>query len=304
MKSFSFQPTLSWRALDNLSFGAGVMLATGSFDLSRALLTGQNMIDMNIPGIGSEMANLNMVSAKLHGKSNVRVGFNVGVLWDINEQWSLGASYRSRMDMHAKKGTAQLEYINSQVENLIGVLVAAGKFPPIDKGTFEGKLPLPSNLSIGVKYSPTERLLFALDAQMVGWSAYDKLVLQFSEEVLDNYSITAIKDYKNTMIVRLGAQYGLTERLDLRAGVYFDQSPVKEMNYNPETPGMNKIGTSIGASFRPLERLSIDLSLLYIAGLSRDGSYTYKTIVGTETTFSGRYASSAFCPTIGLSFDF
>lgn len=303
MKSFVLQPTISWKPLENFSIGGGLMLAKGDFNLSRALITGQDLLDLGLP-VDPSTADLNMVSAKLHGKSSVKFGFNVGVLWDINKQWSVGASYRSRMNMHAKKGTAEMEYLNSQVEALVATLISLGKFPPIDKGTFDAELPLPANLTVGVAYKPVEKLTLGLDLQMVGWGAYDKLVINFDESVLDGYSISAKKDYKNTFTARLGAQYAMTDRLDLRAGVYFDQSPVKSQNYNPETPGMNKIGTSLGASFRPFNGFSIDLSLLYIAGLSRDGSYTYETVFKTEKTFSGRYASRAFAPTLGLSYAF
>ncbi len=322
MKAFSFQPTVSWKITDNFSIGAGLMLATGNFNLSRALITGYDAVDlingMNLspeildkyPELGKIVAaikenpDLNYVSAHLHGKSSVKVGYNVGAMWDINDKWTLGASFRSRMNMHAKRGTAKMDYLNKQIESLVALMAAQGKFPPIDKGTFDAELPLPWNLTIGTSFKPIDRLIISADLQMVGWGAYDKLVLQFDEKVLNNYSIEAKKDYKNTFIGRLGAQYALTERLDVRAGVYFDQSPVRAHNYNPETPGMNKIGTSIGASFRPVKGFSIDFSMLYIAGLSRDGSYTYNTVFGTKRTFSGRYSCSAFAPSLGGSYTF
>ena len=66
---------------------------------------------------------------------------------------------------------------------------------------------------------------------------------------------------------------------------------------------MNKIGVSVGASFRPFNGFSIDISALYIAGISRDGSYEPFTL-GDSNKFEGHYSSSAFCPTIGLSYNF
>ena len=102
MKAFVLQPTISWRPLDNFSVGVGLMLSTGSFDLSRALLTGQNLISMGLLNSSNasdfgfsnleDVKELNMISAKLHGKSSIKAGVNVGVMWDINKQWSVGAS--------------------------------------------------------------------------------------------------------------------------------------------------------------------------------------------------------------------
>ena len=51
------------------------------------------------------------------------------------------------------------------------------------------------------------------------------------------------------MTYRIGASYKTTDRLVLRAGVYYDQSPIRKKLYNPETPGMDKLGLSAGLTF-------------------------------------------------------
>ena len=40
-----------------------------------------------------------LVSARLEGSADVAVGVNAGIMWDINSEWSLGMSWRSRMNM-------------------------------------------------------------------------------------------------------------------------------------------------------------------------------------------------------------
>ena len=87
-----------------------------------------------------------------------------------------------------------------------------------------------------------------MDLQFVGWQAYDSLNVVFNEKILQIEDIKAEKNYKNTMIYRVGAQYLATERLDVRMGIYYDQSPIRKHNYNPETPGMGKLGFSAGLS--------------------------------------------------------
>lgn len=298
LKSFVFQPTISWKIMDNLSIGGGVMLAYGNFSLSRALLPAGTLAA--IPGFGPDYADVVPVSAKLSGKSSVRVGFNVGAMWDINDQVTLGASYRSKVNMEVDKGNAELIYASEAVKNAISSLV-----PPLDQGTFASQLPLPANLTVGVGYKPQDRLQLALDLQLVGWDAYQELDVQFTENVLNGYNIKASKNYRNSFAARVGGQYALTERFDVRAGVYYDQTPVKSDFYNPETPGMDKIGTSVGFSFRPFTGFSIDVSALYIAGLGRDGSYTYvDPLSKKEVVFSGHYSTKAFAPTIGISYNF
>ena len=230
-------------------------------------------------------------------------------MYDVCDKVTLGLSYRSKLLMKVEEGEAMVDYASLQVEQLFGVLskVTGGKvtIPPLNEGTFKAELPLPSNLSFGVSYRPTERWDVAFDLQYVGWHAYDSLNVVFTPNVLNGYTIKAEKNYKNTVIARIGAQYKTTERLDIRAGIYFDQSPIRSDNYNPETPGMNKLGTSLGLSFAPLKRLQIDLAFLYIHGIDRNGSYRLKNMItNVDETFEGKYSSNAFTASLGVAYRF
>lgn len=293
LKAFSIQPTLSYKIFDNLSVGAGMMIQFGSVELSRALLP----VGSLVPQLGPDFADVVPAQATLNGKANVRLGYNVGAMFDLNEKITFGASYRSKVMMKVTEGTAKIEYASEAIKQAISSMV-----PPLDQGTFKAELPLPSNFNVGVTYRPTENWTVSGEVQFVGWGAYEKLDLQFTENVLGGYNISAVKDYKNTRIYRVGGEFKATRRLDLRAGLYYDESPVRSELYNPETPGMDKIGISAGLSFRPLEYLSVDFAFLYTQGISRDGSYPDP--VQPAQTFDGRYSSNAISPTLGLSFRF
>lgn len=293
LKAYSIQPTFSYKILENLSVGAGMMIQFGTVELSRALLP----VGSLVPLLGPNYADVVPVQATLNGKANVRLGYNVGVMYDLNKKLSFGVSYRSKVMMKVTEGTASLEYASEAIKQAI-----SSQVPPLDKGTFKAELPLPSNLNVGVAYHPTENWTVSGEVQFVGWAAYKELDLVFTENVLQGNSLKAVKDYKNTRIYRVGAEYKATHRLDLRAGIYYDESPVRSNLYNPETPGMDKIGISAGLSFRPLEYMSVDFAFLYTQGLSRDGSYPDP--VQPSQTFDGRYSSNAISPSLGLSFRF
>ena len=269
LKSYIIQPTLSYKILDNLSVGVGLQIAMGNVNLSRALLP----VGALVPILGADYQDVVPVSATLDGKSKVKLGYHIGVMYDVCDKVTLGLSYRSRVRMKVKEGTAELDYASEKIKDLLD---ATGQIPPLDKGTFHAQLPLPSNTTFGVSYRPTDRWELALDLQFVGWSAYDSLNVVFNEKVLKIEDIKAEKNYKNTMIYRIGAQYMATNRLDVRLGLYYDQSPIRKNNYNPETPGMGKIGISTGCSFEPYRNLQIDFAFLYIQGVSRHGSYPDK----------------------------
>ena len=261
LKSYVLQPTVSYRIFDKLSIGAGLELALGKVTLSRALLP----VGSLVPLLGPDYADVVPVSATLNGKAKLKVGYNIGVMYDVCDQVTLGLSYRSRIRMKVDEGTAELDYASERIK---AMLDATGQVPPLDKGTFHAQLPLPSNTTFGVSYRPSKRWELALDLQFVGWQAYDSLNVVFNEKILQIEDIKAEKNFKNTMIYRVGAQYLATERLDVRMGIYYDQSPIRKHNYNPETPGMGKLGFSAGLSFEPYRNLQVDLAFLYIQGLS------------------------------------
>ena len=174
LKSYIIQPTLSYKILDNLSVGVGLQIAMGNVNLSRALLP----VGALVPILGADYQDVVPVSATLDGKSKVKLGYHIGVMYDVCDKVTLGLSYRSRIRMKVKEGTAELDYASEKIKDLLD---ATGQIPPLDKGTFHAQLPLPSNTTFGVSYRPTDRWKLALDLQFVGWSAYDSLNVVFNE---------------------------------------------------------------------------------------------------------------------------
>lgn len=64
----------------------------GNVKLSRALLP----VGSLIPLLGEDYADVVPVSATLDGKSKVKLGYNIGVMYDVCDKVTLGLSYRSR----------------------------------------------------------------------------------------------------------------------------------------------------------------------------------------------------------------
>ncbi len=332
---FNIQPTVAYKILPNLSVGAGLMIAWGSIDLNKGLLQASAINDV-IPGVvkqniikhisetngipveaaagmvTDEMVaqqaagmyldeNVTPASVNLKGTAEVAVGFNVGAMWDINDKITLGVSYRSKMDMKVKAGDAKLTYNipNAQVEGIV-----KEKLNVLDNTNFAAQLPAVSVLSFGISYKPIEKLTLAFDAQMSGWSDYEELNIDFVG--LDApFDQKLTKNYSDSWAFRLGAQYALTDRFDVRAGFIVDTTPVDENYFNPETPGMTRIEPCAGFSFRPTQRVSIDLAFTYVAGIARDGSNSYKNfLTGQDEIFKAKYDVTAFIPAIGMSYSF
>lgn len=300
---YTVQPTVSWRPFKDvpLSIGAGVMVTWGSVNLSKGLVSGASL-DAVLGQMGNpyRFGQTTPASVTLNGKSDVAVGANLGIYYQINKQWSVGMSWRSQQTMKVRSGRAAVSYAND-----IARTILESRLGMMHNSNFAASMPAAWVWNTGVAYRPTDRWTVTVDAQMTGWHAYDKLDIDFLSEQLAAYDQHITKNYKNSWTVKMGAQWEATQRLALRCGLMIDQTPVNKDYYNPETPGMTKLSPSAGLSFEPLPNFSIDASVLYTAGLSRDGQCTYKDLLlGVDRTFKARYSVSAWSPSVGFSLHF
>lgn len=269
LKAIVVQPTYSYKISDKLGVGLGAMLVFGSVNLNKALPI------ESAQGEGS---------AELDG-STTSFGFNAGIYYQASEALSFGLNYRSKVKMEMVSGDASFETPS-----------ALAAYFPADN-TFDAELPLPANLTFGLGYHLNEKWTLAADFQYVFWSAYEELVFDFEKNtdlLADSYNP---RGYENTLIYRIGAEFNQSDKLALRAGAYYDQTPISDNLLNPETPGMNKIGLSFGGTYMLSEKLALDVSLLYIKGLEREASYS-------PANFSGTYNTTAVLPGLGLSYAF
>lgn len=292
LKVYTVQPTFSWRILPNLSVGAGMMISWGNVNLNKGLVSAASMdktmelqyqaalLQYNVaklqaavtgqPFQGTEpqppvvkYGDMPPASVNLTGDSELALGVNVGAMWDITPQVTVGASFRSKMNMHVKAGDASVSYADDQARTILGETL-----DNLNYTNFDASMPAPYIFTFGVSYKPIDRLLLAFDAQLNGWGTYK--YLDFTFDQLPDFDQHIKKDYKNAWTFHLGGQYAMTDRLDLRAGLMLDLTPCNKDYYNPETPGMTRVEPSLGLSFRPLKNLSIDFAFMYVQGMGTE----------------------------------
>ena len=220
---------------------------------------------------------------KLLGKAS-GYGFNGGIYYQATEKFSIGLDYRSAVKVSIDGGTANFKVPASVQEY----------FP---ETTFSTGITLPQTITLGFGYKANSKLKLAVDVNYVGWKSYDSLIIDFDTNTDKLKDIHSARVYKNSTIFRVGAQYQLNEKVTVRAGTYYDMSPVKSGYLTPETPDADKIGITAGATIQIKKRLNFDISLLYIEGMKR-------TDTNIETQFSGTYKTRAFVPGFSLGYLF
>ncbi len=269
LKTFFIQPTISYKLNEKLGIGVGFVFATGSFSLRK--------------GIPIQDSLANYGEGNLKGNAS-GIGFNAGIYFKANEKFSIGIDYRSQVNVTVDKGTAEFTVPNSVAEF----------FP---QTTFSTQLKLPQVATLGFGYLLNSKIKLALDINYIGWKSYDSLIINFEQNTDKLADIHSARMYENVFIFRIGGQYQLTDKWTVRLGTYYDMTPVKAGYLTPETPDVNKIGITSGASFRVTKKIHIDLSLLFVEGLKR-------TDTNIETQFSGTYKSRAVIPGFSLEYLF
>lgn len=326
LKVMTVQPTLSWRIIPRLSVGAGLMISWGSVDLNKGLVSASSLNKliglMNMTGQYGQLAEYNGVtpaSVNLNGKSELALGVNVGALYEINDKVSVGASFRSKQTMHVKTGDATVTYADEQARQILGATL-----DNLNTTNFDASMPAPYVFTFGAAYKPIPRLTLAFDAQLNGWGTYKQLDITFANQ--QQFDQHLKKDYHNAWTFHLGGQYAATDRLDVRAGLMVDLSPVNDDHYNPETPGMTKFEPAVGLSFRPVKGLSVDLAFMYVGSAGKKGATgqyddflapIYNGMLDKAGipeammprlpltgTFRADYKAHAFIPSIGVSYSF
>jgi long-chain fatty acid transport protein len=275
-KAITIQPTVSYKFKDIIGIGAGLVIAYGDVTLNKA-----------VPVNGTTVSE---GSVSIKGNT-IKYGFNAGIMAHPIKGLSIGVDYRSKIDMAVKDADATFTV----------PAAVASNFP---NNKVDVSLPLPANLDFGVSYEINSKFMIGIGLNYVFWNVYDSLAFNF-KTVTPSVAARSVtpKLYENRLITRIGAQYKINGMFTVRAGGYYDPSPVQDNYLDPMLPSSNEIGLTCGISVSPVKGLSIDAAFEYLMGTKRTGISSPNT-TPEEHNFAGTYNTAFYMPGIGLTYNF
>lgn len=205
----SIVPGVAYKLSDKFSVGVGVELMHFNIGLEKKVATA-----------GTPATD---IDSYVEGDS-VGIGYNIGVQYRPNDQWSLGAQYRSQMQID----------IQGEADFTVPTAVAGAPVPGGGGATFAqafadtdatGYITLPDSVHLGISYKPVERLRLAAEAIFTRWSTYDELRIEFESALPDS---APQKNYNDVWRLAIGAEYDINEYLTARAGYTYDESPIED----------------------------------------------------------------------------
>ena len=268
LKALYLQPSFSYQVSDKFGIGGGPVIAFGKTFLTRS-----------VPYNSS----LGEVGMELDGKST-GFGFNLGLFFQPSEEFTLGLDYRSAVKMNVNDGDASFSNVPATLETMF----------PATTG-FETEYTLPSVISAGAAYKLTRELTLCMDVNYTTWSSFDNLAFKFENN--SHLDFTMEKNYTDAFAIRVGAQYELSDRLDVRGGFAFDSSPVKNDYVAPDNPDNDRFIFSLGGTVRFGDHVAVDLAYMLQNVKEREAT-------NDQYNFSGNYKSLINIFGITLNYQF
>lgn len=221
-------PSVAWRPIDELAISAGPRFVWGDMSFASA-------IDFARPGEEGMVE----LEANTGG-----VGGQIGVWGQVQDQLSLGASWRSAITLDLN-GMARFEDIPPEMSDAAH-----------DTGATT-QMVLPHRFALGLAYELSVMGILSLDVEYNRWSVYDTYDVHFESD--DVQDISHARDWNNTISMRAGVEYmSPVDGLAIRSGLAIEPSPAPEDTINPAQPSTDRTSMSLGGGYRPVEGVNVD----------------------------------------------
>ena len=144
-------------------------------------------------------------------------------------------------------------------DGVFGVPVAAQAI--LAPGQFVGqrataKLPIPPSASISAYHEVNDRWAVMGDLTWTGWSTFEEFRVNFA---FPSQPADVLRtEWNNVFRLSGGATYAWNERLTLRSGLAFDESPISTAFRGPGVPDSDRIVVALGAGYKLRDNLTID----------------------------------------------
>ena len=279
LQTININPSVSYKANDWLSLGAGINIQYAETTLSNAIDQGTICYGTLLRGICTGRG---ITPQNSDGNVNIKgddwgVGYNFGVIFQPIESTRIGIAYRSRIN-YALKGNASFSNIANLPQPLLGRFT---------NSAVTADFSAPDSVSGSIVHQLNSQWDLLGDVTWTHWSLFKQLkVVNSTGAILNNQ----IENWQDTMRYSVGASYRYTEQLKLRVGSAYDQTPTTNTTRTARIPDNNRVWMSLGANYKLSASSSFDAAYTHIF---IDNASINQGAVGTATgQLQGNYSSS------------
>ncbi|MFW5910966.1 MAG: OmpP1/FadL family transporter, partial [Thiohalospira sp.] len=245
-------PTLAWRMNEQVKLGASLNISYQSVAFQQRMMSGT---DTDGDGVGDTVGDNFDLS---RSASAFGYGLSFGALYEINDQWQVGASYKT------KQSFSDLEYQLAQGDVWVDDRNAQnGMSSEGEAGTYKLGLDLPQRLAIGGAWMPSEDVTVSADLKWINWSdTMDELAV----EGPNGTQRTMDPGWDDQTVYALGANWGVADGVEVRAGYNYAESPIdsEDVVANMILPAVVESHYTVGAGFDLAGGWELDAHYMYV----------------------------------------
>lgn len=281
LKTASIQPSFAMKTSDGrFAWGAGIEYRTSHVTLSRY------------------QAEINPFTQRIADVARIRLdsewsdgwGWNVGLMYRPNNDWSIGLNYRSELDIEYD-GDATFTQIPTGFPQFDAAVAA--QLPPNQGITTS--VTYPAFVHFGIATTRWDGWTVEFDTVYQTWSNFDQLFVEFDQTPAVNLLVP--QDWDDSFSFRLGGNREVTDNWNIRLGSVYDQTPQPVEGVGPLLPDADRVGVTYGLGYEG-EHWFADVAHMILIFEDRD------TEGRNRDNFDGEYSTTANLLGINLGYRF
>lgn len=319
LSTIDFQPAFSYKINDSLAIGGGLDIVYAKGELSKQL----DLVPY-VPNAGLDDYKGYENTFSVEG-DDVAFGWNLGLMWDITPETTLGLTYRSEVDF-TLEGDAEFA-ISEGVEAFSDEAYASGAGPcgqtpiglagcvfPVDGPGNDGVVPKqsaevpltgPQSATISLAHRFTDKFRLQGGVTWTDWSSFKYFDVIGTEPGMissltglgDNYIGHIVEKWSDSYAYAIGGTYTLNDEWLFRAGFAYDESPVNKNHRTARVPDNDRKWLTAGARYTMNQDMSFDIGLAYLIMSDfnmREVDYDLNDDPIAGSSIEGKYSMDAF----------
>ncbi len=240
LKTVNINPSISFKASDRVALGFGITAMRAEAELTNAVDFG-TLLGGPFQGLDG--------SATVKG-DDWGWGWNMGVIFELNEATKLGVAYRSAI--HTKlKGDVSFSNVPAPLAGL----------PNFQKGDVTARFVSPESVSASVLHHINGEWDIMADVIWTRWSRFKNLTVRRDTGALVS---SVPENWNDVTRIGVGTSYQYNSDVKLRAGVAYDESPISKGFRTPRVPDSDRIWLSLGMHYQVSQKGALDVAYTHI----------------------------------------
>ncbi len=242
--TFNINPNIAYRINSSFSVGAGINAVYAAAELNRYA----GALSAAIPGANSD-------TRLAHLKGDTwGFGWNVGTLYEINENTRLALTYRSQVDL-----------------SFDGDFQGATSGNRVVDGNL--KLDLPAQAEFAGYHRLNQQFAVHYSVNWTDWSAFQELKATSSGCNMPGQPGVCLnkpEKFKDSTRYSLGGTWYVNPSWEARIGFAYDNTPIEPEYRSLSIPDSDRVWYSAGATYHIDKDMSVDFGMAYLDGKEVD----------------------------------